>query len=64
MKNDFILDELFTLLENGILAISVEDKYRVTTKGEVFVSAKKIYSGNNPRRFQILCRWLVKRDIS
>ncbi|MFM9587464.1 hypothetical protein, partial [Streptomyces caniscabiei] len=39
--NDFILDELFTLLENGLIAISEEDKYRVTAKGDAFVAEQK-----------------------
>lgn len=40
-ENDFVVDELYALLENGILAISENQKYRVTTKGEVFLGEKK-----------------------
>jgi hypothetical protein len=40
-ENDFVIDELYALLENGILAISEDQKYRVTTKGEVFLQEKK-----------------------
>jgi len=40
--NDFILDELFLLLENGIIDISENNKYRVTSnKGETFIKEKK-----------------------
>jgi hypothetical protein len=59
-ENDFILDELFTLLENGILAISEEDKYRVTTKGEVFVSAKKFIPVTTQEDFKFYVDGLSK----
>lgn len=59
-ENDYILDELFTLLENGILAISEDDKYRVTTKGEVFVSAKKFIPVTTQEDFKFYVDGLSK----
>lgn len=59
-ENDFILDELFTLLENGILAISEDDKYRVTTKGEVFVSDKKFIPVTTQEDFKFYVDGLSK----
>ena len=40
-ENDFILDELFTLLDNGLLTNSEDERYRVTTKGYTFVQQQK-----------------------
>lgn len=40
--NDFILDELYLLLENGIIDVAENNKYRVTSsKGETFIRDKK-----------------------
>ena len=49
--NDFILDELFTLLENGLIAISEEDKYRVTAKGDAFVAEQKFIPVTSQEEF-------------
>lgn len=40
-ENDFILDELFTLLENGLISNSENEKYRVTSKGDSFIEEQK-----------------------
>ena len=63
-ENDFILDELFTLLENGILSISEEEKYRVTTKGEVFVEQKKFIPVTTQESFVFYIDGLTKEIIS
>ncbi|MGC4035219.1 MAG: hypothetical protein QM764_04595 [Chitinophagaceae bacterium] len=59
-ENDFILDELFALLENGILAISEDDKYRVTTKGEMFISEKKFIPVTTQEDFRFYIDGLSK----
>jgi hypothetical protein len=59
-ENDFILDELFSLLENGILALSEDDKYRVTTKGELFVSEKKFIPVTTQEDFKFYVDGLSK----
>ena len=59
-ESDFILDELFTLLENGILAISEDDKYRVTTKGEVFVDQQKFIPVTTQEDFKFYIDGLTK----
>ncbi len=40
-ENDFILDELYTLLKAGLLTLTEVNKYRVTTKGEIFIEEQK-----------------------
>lgn len=62
-ENDFILDELFTLLENGILAISDDDKYRVTTKGGVFVEEKKFIPVTTQEDFKFYVDGLTKEIL-
>jgi hypothetical protein len=62
-ENDFILDELFTLLENGIIAISDDDKYRVTTKGELFVDEKKFIPVTTQEDFRFYVDGLTKEIL-
>ncbi|RMG28930.1 MAG: hypothetical protein D6730_04790 [Bacteroidetes bacterium] len=40
-ENDFILDELYALLKEGLLTFSEDEKYRITTKGELFIEEQK-----------------------
>lgn len=40
-ENDFILDELYTLLKAGLLTLAEANKYRITTKGEIFIEEQK-----------------------
>jgi hypothetical protein len=63
-ENDFILDELFTLLENGILAISEDDKYRVTTKGEVFIQEKKFIPVTTQEDFKFYIDGFTKEILA
>lgn len=63
-ENDFILDELFALLENGILSISDDVKYRVTTKGEVFVEQKKFIPVTTQESFTFYIDGLTKEIIA
>jgi hypothetical protein len=59
-ESDFVLDELFTLLENGRLAISDDDKFRVTTKGELFISEKKFIPVTSQEDFKFYIDGLTK----
>lgn len=59
-ENDFILDELYTLLENGIIAISEDDKYRVTTKGDIFIEEKKFIPVTTQEDFKFYVDGLTK----
>jgi len=40
-ESDFILDELYALLQEGLLTFSEDEKYRITTKGELFIEEQK-----------------------
>lgn len=40
-ENDFVLDELYPLLKEALLSISEDERYRVTTKGKLFVEEEK-----------------------
>lgn len=51
-ENDFILDELYTLLEAGIISIASDDEYRVTTKGAIFVQENKFIPVTNQEDFK------------
>ena len=51
VESDFILDELFTLLENGLLTNSENQKYRVSSKGDSFIQEQKFIPVSTQENF-------------
>ena len=51
-ENDFILDEVYSLLKEGLLTFSEEEKYSITTKGELFIEEQKFIPVTSQETFK------------
>lgn len=51
-ENDFILDELYALLKEGLLTFSEDENYRITSKGELFIEEQKFIPVTSQETFK------------
>lgn len=59
-EDDFIVDELYLLIKEGLVDLDYDDNYRLTTKGQLFLEKQKFIPETSNEKFTFYVDGLTK----